>query len=344
MSKKLVLIGVGVLILITLGFLLFEQKAPEETAPAITPEKYSTEPQSVKLGKIPDSAEIVYHAGNTGAVVPPGSSPSHIYMMDRNGGNVAQITFTPRQWEHVAVSHDRKYIAGNEIRADASGLRSLLWLFDLEKGTEAQLVPDFHSAGGGGVDWDREGYIYFSAQEKKSADVGTSDIYKIKFDGTGMKRIVQSSDVGEADVSVSDDGALIAYATTATVGAIRVAQSDGANIRRIADRGTDPEISPDNKKVVFDISNEEAPRNWPAIPGLNTAYDIWIANLDGTQLQRITTPGPISIIPDWKDNLIVFTELSERDNYRGASLINADGSGYKKIKEGANSPKWIPKR
>ena len=344
---------------------LAKQSIDKEKSTRIETGKLISEVKSVKLGKIPASAEIVYHSG--GAL--PGGGGSYIFVMDKNGNTVTQITFeTPRNYEHAAVSYDKRRIVANEIRPEPSGTRSILWLYDLVEGAEANLVPEFYSAGGCGMDWDPDGYIYFAAHEKKVeitspddiANVGRLiEIYRIKFDGTDLKKLTDTVGSLEADVSVSEDGDLVASANAVAVGTpqehpeIWVMNSDGTNSRSVhkgGPRGSategahDPEISPDNKKVVFSKVNNDVPPNWPDIPGLNTAHDIWIANLDGTGLTRVTKPGSISIIPDWQGNLIVFTELNEKDNYKGASIINMDGTGYKRIKAGANSPKWIPKK
>jgi len=161
----------------------------------------------------PDQAEIIFLQDGY-----------HIYTMDRRGGNVTQITFErPRNYKHVAISHDRRFIVANEQRpnpANQPGGNSVIWLFDLERGTEAQLVPDFKTAGNGGVDWDANGFIYFAAQEKDVVanpqtpedyikNAAASDVYKIRRDGTGLLRLTQTTDGGEADVGVSLDGSLV---------------------------------------------------------------------------------------------------------------------------------------
>src|SRR5262249_23787564 len=112
---------------------------------------------SVQLGKIPDTSEIVYISGQ-----------GFIYSMDRNGKHVTRITFEhPRNYEHAAVSFDHRYVIANEQRPNPDkvpGAISWLWLFDLARGTESRLLPNFDTAGNGGVDWDPQGFIYFAAK------------------------------------------------------------------------------------------------------------------------------------------------------------------------------------
>lgn len=141
---------------------------------------------------------------------------------------------------------------------------------------------------------------------------------------------------GEADVSISEDGSLIAYVSqpvdaSPTITEIRVADADGTNPRVVFAAGEvreasahDPETSPDNLKIVFSIVNSLVPPNFPQNPGANTAHDIWQMNLDGSGATRLTRPGPISIAPDWKGDTILYLEISESDRYAGASLVHPD--------------------
>lgn len=309
-----------------------------------------TTPVSVALGAIPAAAEIVY------------ISSGLIYVMDRTGQNVAQITFqNPRDWEHVAVSHDHRYIVGNARLTDSSGgLHSQLWILDLQTGTEARLVPGFASAGSGGVDWDPAGAIYFAGAVTAGALL---DAFKIKPDGTGLTRLTDTPLLAEADVSVSDDGTFVPHIKSAPLlveGQIKhqtevwLMNSDGANprlVKKAARLGTpgkegvaDPELSADNTKIVFSEHNVDVPPNFPNDPAGGVAHDIWKINIDGTGLTRLTQPGPISMIPDWKEDLVVYTELNDRGAYAGAAMVSANGfeQAPVRFKYGAGIPKWIP--
>lgn len=324
--------------------------------------KLISAPKPVKLGKIPASAEIVYYQGGL------------IYVMDRNGGNVAQITFSSRTWEHVAVSPDRQFIVGNEQLDDPNmpGVpRSRLWLYDLEKGTESQLVPNFYSAGSGGVDWDAASFIYFGARPRLIKgplsprlvvdNQYQGDEYKVRSDGTGLMRLTSTPDAGEGDTSVSRDSTMVAFVriifdsvTESDAKAhteLWVMNSDGSNQRLVYKGGEtrtsgvfDPEFSDDNQRLAFSQVNASVPPNFPKHPAANTAHDIWTVKLDGSDKRRMTIPGPISIIPDWKGRQILYQEISERDNYNGMSMVNDDGTGQRTVKGGVQFARWIPGR
>jgi hypothetical protein len=311
----------------------------------------------VRVKPVPADAAIVYHRNG------------FLFVMNASGGNETQITLDePKAWEHVAISFDRRFAVANEQLPNPTGEPggfSRLWLFDLQSGTVAQLLPHFATAGNGGVDWDSSGFIYFAAKERNPiqnpgtpedfrANAGANDIYRIRYDGTGLQRLLNTPMAGEADLSISEDGTLVAYvsqplAVSPPRTEIWVMSSDGSNPRRVFMAGEvrvasahDPETSPDNTKIVFSIVNSSVPPNFPQ--DANTAHDIWQMNLDGSGARRLTRPGPISITPDWKGSSILYLEISEADRYAGISLIRADETEQVqlRIKAGANIAKWIP--
>jgi hypothetical protein len=316
----------------------------------------SSSPKTVRLGKIPDNASIVFHDNDL------------IYVMDANGGNITQITFDKsRHLEHVAVSYDRKRVVANYFANPSQGHQSSkIVVFDLDQGTERALVPQFQMAGNGGVDWDAAGNIYFAGVERFPydnpkgrdqfiANAAANDVYRVKYDGTGLKRLTATPDRGEADVSVSPDGKLVAYMATYInppndSTEIWVNSTEG-NAPRLVYKGGkmgvasvhDPEVSPDGTEVVFSKVNPEY-KNFRSDPNANTAHDIYRIRLDGSRLTRITEPGPICVVPDWMGNQVLFLLLTDRERppFHGVAVINSDGTGLRRINSRANIAKWIP--
>src|SRR5688500_13369030 len=141
-----ILLAAGCLVLLT--FLDVHasdrRRAVSPGAPRIGP------PSAVRLGTIPSDAEIVFHRDEL------------IYVMGRQRATVTQITFDhPRRWEHVAVSHDRRFVVANEQlpnpTGEAGGM-SRRRIFDLAAGIEARLLPQFLTAGNASVDCDTRRY------------------------------------------------------------------------------------------------------------------------------------------------------------------------------------------
>ena len=313
----------------------------------------------VHVSTLPPEATIIAHRDG------------FVFAMDSAGQRETQITYDEaRVWEHVAVSFDRRFVVGNEQRPNPTGEPggfSRLWIYDLEKQTVARLLPGFVTAGNGGVDWDRNGYIYFAGKQNNPfldpstpdqfrANAGANDIYRIRYDGSGLQRLLATSTAGEADVSVSEDSSLIAYVSQ-PVGPsvphteIHVMNVDGSNARVVYIAGAagvasahDPELSPDNNHLVFSIVNSSVPPNFPENPAANTAHDIFEIGLNGAGLRRLTRPGPISIAPDWKGSTILYLDIRETDRYAGVSLIDAHvlEQTPRRIKPGMNIAKWIP--
>jgi hypothetical protein len=331
-------------------------KAPKQ-APEASPSTLRTisDPVALHVRAIPKDAEIVFYSDRHG--------PFEIFTMTSRGSGVTQITFRhPQRYEHVAVSFDHRWIATDRY-LEGSGPTGL-WVIDIERGVEFRLVPDFFAAGGGGVDWSPDGFIYFGGW----ATPREGGIFRIRPDGSGLeKRIaIEPPERGLGDVSVSDDGSLLAYVRTVSVKGERkaqiwVARSDGSE-RRMVDNGGpesgdhggfpigdyDPEISSDNNFVVFSRTNTEHVNF--AGTFLNTAHDLWVAPIDGSgPARRITEPGPVSIIPDWRGDEVIYTEYNEKAGYVGLSTVRSDGSGYRRLEHGlrvmwsgGRHGKWIP--
>jgi Tol biopolymer transport system component len=336
------------------------------TTPAALPPTPS-QPVFIRVRPIPADAEIAFHSARSGL-------GPEIYTMDRSTSALTQITFihprSPDQpYEHVAVSSDRKMIAVNRYLRGGAGPTGV-WLIDLEQGRETRLAPGFFSAGQGGVDWSPDGFVYFAGRVSVASKSG---IYRVRPDGSELTPlfVLDASDPGYVgDVSVSEDGSLLAYVRAVVPDArsphvlktqIWMARSDGTRQRMVDDGGPelgsrggfpigdfDPELSPDNHRVVFSRTNTQ---HVNFADTFATAHDLWIAPLDGsTPARRLTPAGPISIVPDWQDGLILYTEISEANDYAGLALIRPDGTGYKRLgppsqslRDFGTAGKWIPR-
>ena len=311
------------------------------------------------LNELPESSKIIYHKDN------------FIYAMDADGANETQISFDNTfTLEHVAVSNDRTKLIANYFSDPAiGGQSSKLLLYDLVNKTVSPLLPDFAMAGNGGVDWDSQGYIYFAGVQEFpyanprtipefQANAGANDIYRVRYDGSGLQNLTNTTERGEADVSMSPDGETIAYMATViadpenTYTEIWKRNVNGEQAELLFTGGEDrvssvhdPEISPDGKSVVFSQVNISVPPVFPDNPLANTAHDIIRLDFEnGQMVNAITNPGPISIAPDWQNDTVLFLEIIDKPPFphAGIAIVKSDGSGYRLIKNGANIAKWIP--
>lgn len=299
---------------------------------------------------LPASARIVYAYGPT---VDGKVRRLDVFVADLDGNEV-KLTDNDdgRQYEHAAISDDHRYLLTNYRYPGPDGLsRSQMSVTDLRNGEERAIADDFLEAGNGGVDWDRDGWIYFMAVRPDDGDA--SAIYRARHDGSAVEQLTDSGDF-DADVSVSEDGTMITFVRRSMspdgpFTEIWVAGADGSDPRSVYRSGAvgvasahDPEFSFDNRSVVFSLTNSTVPPNYPSLE--NTAHDICVLELGRTEPDCITAPGGISIIPDWhQDGSILFTEWREADGYRGLTVIDEDGSEPVRLGFGEFA-KWIPNR
>ena len=83
-------------------------------------------------------------------------------------------------------------------------------------------------------------------------------------------------------------------------------------------------------------------KNYPKIPGLNLASDIYIKKLSGSSLKRVTPKGGLQVIPDWIGNEILYMEYDDRANYMGFTLITKYGKNRRRIGRNFKDAKFIP--
>jgi hypothetical protein len=318
-------------------------------------------PVSITVGTLPDDAAMIFWSTRNES---SGLAPSNLYVANINGGSVTQMTFSAKSYEHTSLSFDRRYIAANRYVNGASQL----WIIDLKNRTEVRLLPTYYSTGGGGTDWSPDGFVFFASRQING---GADQIYKMKADGTQLTQLTSlvldpystpPDPAGAGDVSVSEDGSKVAYVRTVArlfpdgswgpKTQIWAMNSDGTDQHLVYDDprpaglsgsdpiGTfDPEFSPDNSRLVFSRTNLDY-LNFPQY-NVNTAHDIVTLNADGTgDLFNVTSPGPVSIIPDWQNGKIVYTEywdstaIGSGTTYTGSVVINPDGTGKTRLESG----------
>lgn len=157
-------------------------------------------------------------------------------------------------------------------------------------------------------------YPVWWPDNEKIAFAKDGDIYTINPDGTGLTQLTNNAHIGSAPV-ISPDGKKIAFAGQAAGGSegdgqtaydLYVINADGggltnltANITR-SDEATGSEVtvewinlpflqpflfSPDSKQIAFMRSSYIPTRK---VPLPTTEYDLYAANVDGTDLTRLT--------------------------------------------------------
>jgi hypothetical protein len=97
--------------------------------------------------------------------------------------------------------------------------------------------------------------------------------------------------------------------------------------------GYDPEFSPDGSEVVFSHVNEDYDNF-----GMG-AQDLWVGRTDGSGVRPLHPPtGTLRMIPDWQDDLVLFTEYDEFGQYLGLATMHPDGTHVVRLDTGLRDP------
>jgi Tol biopolymer transport system component len=91
---------------------------------------------------------------------------------------------------------------------------------------------------------------------------------------------------------------------------------------------SNPQFSPDGKRIVFNSHR-------------SGAQEVWVANADGTNpLQLSFAGGPMVAIPRWSPDgqtLVIHDLLG---GVRGIDLISANGGAFRRVAQGEGNPTW----
>lgn len=157
---------------------------------------------------------------------------------------------------------------------------------------------------------------------------GTGDIYMMNADGSGVTRLTYTS-AKESSSVWSPDGKKIVFDSDRDGNReIYIMDSDGSNQTRLTFNPTIDagpiSFSPDGKRIAFS-------RNASNEGGAVYDYDIYVMNVDGSDLRQLTTDAEFDAEPVWSTdgNRILFT--SARDHTFQIYSINPDGSGEVKL-------------
>lgn len=366
-----------VVVLMSLALTILSVRTKTQGGPKPSIEKHKV----ATLTSIPDGAEIILAAPWAKTKSKFGFVSNELYAADSEGKNLVRITHNNRHYNHFAVSPDRRMIAAVRYSSgDTTGDgkidfrdRKTVWILDLEHKEECPLVPEY-DAGWGGVDWSPDSqYVYFSIIRHL-----TSDIYRIRVDGTGFENITKGIEQVlvrgltrkfVTDTGVSPDGRWIVFKflcprrEAARLGLSQksrlvMCRVDGTEPRFVTDGGDvkplahgpwgpgdfDPEFSPDGQYICFQRATDVATVSAAKIP----SHDMMRIRIDGRGLERLSPQGNPAMhgIGDWsEDDRIVFTEWNSRDGYVGPVVVNADGSAYHRLNRlprGGTHVRWIP--
>jgi TolB protein len=262
-----------------------------------------------------------------------------IFSMNPDGNDVRQLTNVGASvafWENW--SPDGRQLVFTEFPNGAP--KGQLWLMNADGSHQHLLLSE--------ADFDEEdasfspdgAWIVFSRCPTTPTGNGCA-IYKLLADGSDLTQVTDfKPDVTDFAPAYSPDGAIIAYESFGYQGftaAIWLVDADGSDPRPLSPPellGNDPSWSPGGEEVAF----------WSHCCGHQQNGDIWVINRDGSGLRRLTGSKasdfeiPVAyynIAPSWSPHglSIVFDQYVTSTNTDTISIINADGTGRKLIRQ-----------
>ncbi len=234
----------------------------------------------------PDGATIVFVSDRD-----TGSGSAQLYLMDADGGNPRQLTFSHEGAGGSVVddyphwSPDGRRIAFQRtVLRPGTGPDADIWVIDTATGEERQLTdtpdawdstPDFTADGRG---------VLFESDRS-----GEFDIHRIDVD-TGDIVPLARAPGRDLEAKTSPDGQRIAFASERGGNYdIYTMAADGADVRQLTtDAAADrcPHWSPDGTRIAFYSSRDGN-------------QEIYVMNADGSGQTRITNTGGDEEVPDW---------------------------------------------
>jgi Tol biopolymer transport system component len=295
------------------------------------------------------SAEILFTSNQD-----TGGRREEIYTMDADGGDVTRVTFTEYHHFIVGIDGSGRYLAVTRADRDTEPPQGIggedgksLWVIDLETGDETRLTGEHDEAEGDSFSPDGEWLVFWMIPEGEA----TSDIYKIRKNGSGLTRLTDTPDANEFDPQWSNTGdeiAFISYGAGTPRFVLRLMDSDGGEPRTIYDGGDtvstpyfppgvfDPSWSPDDQWIVF-----EKPTGYDGENGNAGVWHIFKIRRDGTGLVDLSEAGGhgewAEYLPSYSGDggYIVFTarygspDLSE--TYIDVFRMDKDGGSLLKL-------------
>lgn len=168
-----------------------------------------------------------------------------------------------------------------------------------------------------------------------SARSGSLDVYVMKADGSGTRRLTTTRG-NQSQPSWSPDGSRIAYQSDQDADHIYVMDADGKRAHRVTNDPapeTEPAWSPDGRWIAYSRR----------LPG-SEIREIWLVHPDGSGRRRLTARAQAAYGPAWSPDgkTIAFASKQETSRFE-IYAVGSDGQGLRRVtfsNEDAFEPAW----
>jgi hypothetical protein len=276
-------------------------------------------------GMIPSAATVAIPdpnlAGTTGvlAFLSNRDGAWNLWSMTPTGTDLTQLTLSGGLTSRPNWSLDGQRIA---YSAFASGGYQV-FVADSDGGNPRQLTNTT------ATDWeawwapDGERLVFASTRS------GESEIYTMLADGSDQ-RVIGDQDGFLCYPAWSTDGSRIIFTSGAAIVTINL--DDPIGTRSVIGSGRDPSFSPDGSRITF--------ARW-----VGDAFDVFIANADGSNEIRLTTHPASDWNPVWSPDGAKIAFASYRDANWEVYTVRVDGTDLQRITDSPASdylPAWGP--
>ena len=162
------------------------------------------------------------------------------------------------------------------------------------------------------------------------------EIYLADYDGANLKRVTVSRTLN-TNPAWAPDGRAVGYTSWLSgFPDVLVSHLFEGRMTRPADGNTEdhnflPAFSPDGSRIAFNSNRDDN-------------NDIYVANVDGTGLRRLTNNPAIDTSPTWSPNSQQIAFTSDRTGAPQIYVIGADGTGLRRLtyESYCDRPTWSP--
>jgi TolB protein len=268
----------------------------------------------------PATAQDIYHI----VFVSNRDGNEEIYVMDSSGAQISNLTRSQARDWHPDWSPDGKQITFNTNRDGNNEI------YLMQNNGRGAVNVTNNPAADNAPDWSPDGETIVFASDRDGVpdlyllDITTQIVTRLTEDGADKGAPTWSPDSREVMYWANDGGVTQIFA-------IDVATHES---RRLTEDGPDnwPAWSPDGTQFIYENATA------------GTA-DIFISNLDGTQIQNLTNSAGNDVRPAWSADGSQIIFASDREGSLSIYVMDADGSNLRLLTTitGDNqSPMWQP--